>query len=88
MNKSKFGEKQIKFILEQASKGAKISDICKFVGISQATFYNWRNRYGFTKHDESEEINRLKEENRKLKYAIKTLEGEKRALQNKVLKRR
>ncbi|MFA1241234.1 transposase [Serratia odorifera] len=88
MNKSKFGEKQIHFILSQADKGAKVSDICKIVGISQATFYNWRNRYGLLNPEAREEINRLKEENKKLKCVIKTLEHDKRILQNKMIKKR
>lgn len=88
MNKSKFGEKQIQFILSQADKGAKISDICKFVGISQATFYNWRNKYGIRNPERCEVVNTLRKENNKLKCTIKTLESEKRTLQNKLLKGR
>jgi putative transposase len=46
MRKSKFSESQIAFILRQADEGAPIAEVCRKAGISEATFYNWRAKYG------------------------------------------
>ena len=46
MKKSKFSESQIAFILRQAEEGTAIAEVCRKAGISEATFYNWRNKYG------------------------------------------
>jgi putative transposase len=46
MRKSKFTESQIAFILRQADEGTPITEVCRKAGISEATFYNWRAKYG------------------------------------------
>jgi putative transposase len=46
MKKSKFTEEQIAFALKQADTGTKVPEICRQMGISQATFYAWRKKYG------------------------------------------
>ncbi len=46
MKKSKFTESQIVVILKQAELGQKVNDICREHGISNATFYQWRSKYG------------------------------------------
>ena len=46
MKKSKFTEEQIAFALKQADTGTKVPEICRDMGISQATFYAWRKKYG------------------------------------------
>ncbi len=46
MKKSRFSEKQIVAILNKAQQGVKIVDLCREHGISDATFYNWRSKYG------------------------------------------
>lgn len=88
MNKSKYSEKQIYFVLEQAEKGADISDICNVMGISQATFYNWRNRYGSIHPDKHPAVLKLREENLLLKRAIQELEADKKILLAELKKRR
>lgn len=45
MKASKFSEAQIAFVLKQAEDGTAIGEVCRKVGISEATFYNWRKRY-------------------------------------------
>ncbi len=46
MKKSKFTEEQIAFALKQAEAGTPVEEVCRKMGISDATFYNWRKKYG------------------------------------------
>ena len=46
MKKSKFTEEQIAFALRQAELGTRIKEVCRKMGISEATFYIWKKRYG------------------------------------------
>ena len=46
MKKSKFTEAQIVFALKQAEQGVKVEEICRKMGVSEATFYNWKKKYG------------------------------------------
>ena len=46
MKRSKFTEPQIAFVLQQAEAGVPIAEVCRKAGISDATFYNWRKKFG------------------------------------------
>lgn len=46
MKTSKFTEAQIAFALKQAELGTKVEEVCRKLGISEATFYNWKKKYG------------------------------------------
>ena len=46
MKKSKFAEAQIAFALRQAEQGTRIAEICQKMGVSEATIYNWKKKYG------------------------------------------
>jgi len=46
MKKSRFSEQQIAFVLRQAEEGTPIAEVCRKAGISEATFYAWRKKYG------------------------------------------
>jgi putative transposase len=46
MKKSKFTEAQIAFALKQAETGTRVDEVCRKMGISQATFFNWKKKYG------------------------------------------
>jgi len=46
MKTTKFTEEQIAFALKQAETGTKVAEVCRKMGISDATFYNWRKKYG------------------------------------------
>lgn len=46
MKKSKFTDEQIAFALKQAEAGTPVEEVCRKIGISDATFYNWRKKYG------------------------------------------
>lgn len=45
MKKSKFTNEQIAFALRQAETGTRVSEVCRKMGISEATFYNWKNKF-------------------------------------------
>ena len=47
MKKSKFTEQQIAFALRQAETGTRMAEVCRKLGISDATFYNWKKKYGW-----------------------------------------
>ena len=46
MKKSRFSEQQIAYILRQAEEGTSVEEVCRKAGISEATCYNWRKKYG------------------------------------------
>ena len=46
MKTSKFTEAQIIYALRQAEGGTKVAEVCRKMGISEATFYNWKKKYG------------------------------------------
>jgi len=78
MKRNKFSESQILAILKEQEAGIKVSDICRKHGISDATFFNWKNRYGGMTMSEIKRVKELEEENARLKrmYANLSLEHE------------
>lgn len=78
MKKSKFTDSQIISILKQGETGVSVPDICREHGISNATFYNWRSKYGGMDVSLMKEMKALKLENSRLKkmYAEECLKGE------------
>lgn len=67
MKKTRFSENQIVVILNKAQQGMKVADICREHGISDATFYNWRSKYGGVSVSELKRIKELEAENARLK---------------------
>ena len=70
MKNSRFNEEQIIAILKQSEAGAKTSDLCRQHGISAATFYAWRSKYGGMDVNEAKRLKQLEEENAKLKRIV------------------
>ena len=70
MKNSRFNEEQIIGILEQSEAGAKTSELCRQHGISAATFYAWRSKYGGLEVSEAKRLKQLEEENSKLKRIV------------------
>jgi len=81
MRKSLFTEAQIIGILKQAEAGRMATDLCREHGITQATFYRWRSKYGGMEISDAQELNRLLDENRRLKQLVADL-----SLDNQILK--
>ena len=78
MKKSKLTESQVVAILKQADSGMKVEQLCRQHGMSSATYYNWKSKYGGMEASDVKRLKELKEENRQLKkmYANLSLEHE------------
>ena len=70
MKGSRFSEEQIIGVLKEAEAGAKVSELCRRHGISDATFYTWRSKYGGLEISEMRRLRQLEEENRRLKGIV------------------
>ena len=81
MKKSNFTESQIVGIIKQHDQGLKVAEICRQNGVSSATFFNWKKKYGGMQASDVKRLRELEEENRKLKQMYADL-----ALDNRILK--
>jgi putative transposase len=71
MKQGRFSEEQIIGILKEAEAGGtKIAELCRRHGISDATFYNWRSKYGGLEVSELRRLRQLEDENRRLKSIV------------------
>ena len=70
MKRSRFSEEQIIGILKEHQAGISAGDLCRKHGISDATFYTWRNKYGGMEVSEAKRLKALEEENAKLKKLL------------------
>ena len=86
MKRSKFTESQIIFALRQAETGVKVQEVCRKMGISEATFYNWKKKYGGLGVTELRRLRQLEEENAKLKQIVADLSLDKQMLQDIIKK--
>ena len=87
MKKSKFTDEQIAFALKQAETGTKVAEVCRKIGISEATFYNWKKKYGGLGVSELRRLKQLEEENRQLKKLVADLSLDKQMLQDVLAKK-
>lgn len=78
---SKFSEAQIAFVLKQAQDGAPVAEVCRKAGINDATFYNWRKKYGGLMPSEMKRLHQLEDENIKLKRIVADLSLDRAMLQ-------
>lgn len=87
MKKSKFTEAQILFALKQSETGVAVAEVCRKIGVSEATFYNWKKKYAGLGVSELRKLRQLEEENRHLKQLVADLSLDKQMLQD-VLKKK
>jgi len=80
MKKSRYTEEQIIAILKQHEAGVKTADLCREHGISDATFYNWKAKYGGLDVSEAQRLRQMEDENRRLKALVADLSLDKEAL--------
>jgi putative transposase len=81
MKKSKFSEQQIAFALQQAEGGTTVAEICRKMGIAEATFYRWKQLYGGLMPSEVKRLRQLEEENGRLRRVVADLTLDKEMLQ-------
>jgi putative transposase len=87
VKKSKFTDEQIAYALKQAELGTPVAEVCRKMGISDATFYNWRTKFGGLSPSEVRRMKQLEEENAKLKRLVADLSLDKAMLQDVLSKK-
>lgn len=87
MKKSRFSEQQIINILKQADTGVKVQDLCRQYGISDATYYKWKSKYGGMDASDIKRLREVEAENSKLKRMFADMALENRALKDLIEKK-
>jgi putative transposase len=87
MKKSRFTEEQITFALRQADSGTPVADVCRQLGVSEATFYIWKKKYANLGVSELRQLRQLRDENVRLKRLVADLTLDRHILQE-VLKKK
>jgi putative transposase len=80
MKRSRYSDEQIAYALRQAETGTTVADVCRQLGISDATFYVWKKKYANLGATELRELRLLREENAKLKRLVADLSLDKQIL--------
>lgn len=87
MKKSRFSEEQIAYVLRQAESGTPVADVCRGLGISEATFYVWKKKYASLGVSELRKLRHLEDENGRLKRLVAGLTLDKHILQEVIAKK-
>ena len=85
--KKRYTEGQIVYALKQAELGEKVTEICRKMGVAEATFYTWRKKYRGMGVSELRRMKELEEENRRLKGLVADLSLDKQILQDVLSKK-
>ena len=80
MKKSKFSEEQVAYALRQAESGTAVADVCRQLGVSEATFYVWKKKFAHLGVSELRRMRSLEEENARLKQVVADLTLDKHML--------
>jgi putative transposase len=70
MKRSKFSEEQVAYALRQAESGTPVGDVCRQLGVSEATFYAWKKKYAHLGVSELRRLRQLEDENARLKRLV------------------
>lgn len=87
MRKSKFSENQIISLLKEVEKGRAVKDVCREHSVSEATYYQWKSKYGGMEPSDVRRLRDLESENRRLKQMYADLSLENRALKDVIAKK-
>ena len=87
MRKARFTENQIIAVIKSVEAGRTVKDVCREAGISEATNYNCKSRYGGMEASDIKKIKDLEDENRRLKQMFADLSLENRALKDVIEKK-
>lgn len=82
MKKSRYTETQIVKILKEVETGRKVNEVCREYGISDATYYNWKSKYGGMEASDVKRLKELEDENRRLKQMFADLSLEHRIVKD------
>lgn len=80
MKKSRFSEEQIINAIKEVEAGRKVSEVCRDLGVSDATFYAWRAKFGGMEVSDAKKLRSLEDENRRLKQLVAELTLDKQIL--------
>ena len=80
MKRSRFSGEQVAYALRQTESGTPVGDVCRQLGVSEATFYVWKKRYGHLGVNEVRRVRQLEEENSRLKRLVADLTLDKHML--------
>lgn len=87
MKRSRFSETKIVRILKEVEGGRQVKEVCREHGISDATYYNWKAKYGGMEASDIKRLKELEKENRRLKQMFADLSLENRALKDIIEKK-
>jgi putative transposase len=87
MKRSKFSDEQVAYALRQAESGTAVADVCRQLGVSEATFYQWRKKYAHLGVSELRRLRQLEEENARLKRVVADLTLDKHMLSEALRKK-
>ena len=87
MKSSKFSEEQIAYALRQAESGTAVADVCRQIGVSEATFYVWKKKSAHLGVSELRRLRQIKDENRRLKGLVADLTLDKHMLSEALRKK-
>lgn len=87
MKKTRFTEPQIAFVLKQAEAGVSVGEVCRKSGISEQTYYRWKQKYGGMLPSEMKKYKQLEEENARLKRLVADISLDKEMLQEVLRKK-
>jgi len=80
MKKTRYTEEQIIGVLKQMEAGRKVADLARELGVSEATLYTWKSKFGGLEVSEARRLKELEDENRRLKHMVADLSLDKEAL--------
>lgn len=87
MRKSRFNDEQIAYALRMADGGTPVVEVCRQIGMSEATFYTWKKKYGELGVSELRKLRQLEDENARLRRIVADLTLDKQILQEVVKKK-
>lgn len=87
MKKTRFTEAQIAFVLKQAEAGIAVAEVCRKSGISEQTYYRWKQKYGGMLPSEMKKYKQIEEENVRLKKLVAEISLDREMLQEIIRKK-
>ena len=86
MKKTRYTEEQMIGVLKQMEAGRKVAELARELGVSEATLYTWKSKYGGLEVNEARRLRELEEENRRLKQLVADLSLDREALKTVIRK--